>query len=286
MTRRFLRRTLPALAALGLLAAGCRGGYETETLRGEGVREWFLEADGARIEALAVWPAQAEGSLPALLLVHGDRGSAQSHRRDMFQLARQGFYGMSVSLPGFGQSTGPEDLGGPRSVKAILLAVDYLSKQSQVRPGGIAAFGEGLGAAPLMAAAAEDARVRAVAVEEPIYDLAEALPRLPEAQQRRLLRALDGPPGTRPAEYRRRSAREWAPKLQSPLLVIHDPQGRVTPLPQAEALVRAVREGGRAAQLQPARKQSIEFRSASLERWVVPFVRTHLPPEKPLRRVP
>ena len=46
----------PALLASILLLAGCGGGYETKTARGEGVREWFLEFSWGRVEAYAVWP--------------------------------------------------------------------------------------------------------------------------------------------------------------------------------------------------------------------------------------
>ena len=286
MKRRASAALLLALAALWL--AGCRGGYETETLRGEGVREWFLPMDGGRVEALAVWPANAEGPVPALLLVHGDRDSAQTFRRSMFSLARAGIYTMSVSLPGFGESTGPEDFGGPRSVKAILLAVDYLARQSGTRPGGLAIYGEGTGAAPALAAAAQDTRIRVAAVEEPIADLAESFRRLSEAQRGRLLRTAGGPPPGRPGAYKQRSAREWASQLQIPLLVIHSPRNRLTPLAQAQALIQAVQRNGAKGQLRTVQRKSQELdpRRPSLQRWVLPFMKENLPPERPLQRAP
>lgn len=283
----------PAALLLAVLALagglpGCRGGYETETLRREGIREWFFPMEGGRVEALAVWPVNAEGPVPALLLVHGDRDSAQTFRRSMFSLARAGVYAMSVSLPGFGESTGPEDFGGPRSVRAILLAVDYLAKQPEARTGGLAIYGEGMGAAPALAAAAQDPRIRLAAAEEPIADLAESFPRLSDAQRGRLLRTAGGAPPGRPEAYKERSAREWAARLQVPLLVIHSPRNRVTPLAQAEALVQAARRNGQPGQLRTLQRQSQELdpRRPSLARWVLPFMRQHLPREVPLRRAP
>lgn len=275
-----------ALAALGGWLSGCRGGYETETLRGEGVREWFLDLYGARVEALAVWPAEARGALPALLLVHGDRDSGQTFRRAMFAVARAGHYAMSISLPGFGESTGPEDFGGERSVRAIRHAVDYLAAQREVRTGGLALYGEGMGAAPALAAAAQDGRIRLVALEDPIYDLAEAFPRLPDAQRGRLLRILGGPPSERPEGYRERSAKEWAGRLKVPLLVIHGPRDKATSPAQAEALVKTVQGNGFFAQLRPGGRphQELDPRRPALQRWVLPFMKDRLPPEQPLRR--
>ena len=153
---------LPAIFFILIALLGCGEGYETRTKRGGGIKEWFLPLGEGKVEAMAVWPPGG-GRRPALLLVHAATGRAQRFRRAMFDLSRQGVVAMSISLPGFGGSTGPEDFAGPRSVAAVLEAARYLASRRDVS--GIAVYGYGQGATTALIAAIRGTDIRLVAVE-------------------------------------------------------------------------------------------------------------------------
>ncbi|MEE9275336.1 MAG: alpha/beta fold hydrolase [bacterium] len=266
-----------AFLALGaLLLAGCTAGYETRTKAGERIKEWFLPLKGGKVEALALWPAK-EGPHPALLLIHAGQGSAQRFRGAMFDLVRKDLVVMSISLPGFGGSTGPEDFAGPRSVEAVLRAAEYLAEGGGVRPGAIAVYGIGQGAAAALLAAARSPHIRLAAVEGGVYDLEKAYAGLPPGRRVRLRQILGGGPGEVPEAYRIRSPIGRAGKLPSPLLILHARRSRFFPHSQAEALAEALRRaGGEARLITTGRNQESDPKAKSLKRWVLPFLRKQL----------
>jgi len=267
-----------ALALAGLILAACGGGYETVTPRGEGVKEWFLEVPGGRIEALAIWPP-GRGPHPALLLIHAAEGRAQRFRRTMFDLAREGLFTMSISLPGFGESTGPEDFAGPRSVEAVVRAADHLARRSEVRPEALAVYGYGQGAAAALLAAARNPCIRLAAVEDGVYDLEKAFEHLPAAERERLRLLLGATPEQDPEPYRLRSALLRAGEVRGPILIIHSRRARAFPPAQAELLAEALKRQNRPHRLTLSQGASsgLDPKHPSLKRWVVPFMKEHLP---------
>lgn len=204
-----------SLLVSAFLISGCGGGYETKTARGEGIREWFLEFDWGRVEAYAVWPPggglSSGNTWPAILLLHGADARAQRFRRAMLNHARDGFFLMSVSLPGFGASTGPEDFAGPKSVEAALGAIRYLRTRPNVEKDGVFIYGVGQGASTAALAAARSENISALILENGLYEPEKAYVRLSNKQQARMRTAI----GARPRE-------EWRPIERAP------PSGRRT----------------------------------------------------------
>lgn len=267
-----------ALLASVLLLAGCGGGYETKTARGEGVREWFLEFSWGRVEAYAVWPPD-EGRFsgrgrPAILLLHGSNARAQRFRRAMLNHARDGFFLMSVSLPGFGASTGPEDFAGPRSVEAVLGAVRHLGARPNVDKAGVFIYGVGQGASTAALAAAAGGEAAGLILENGFYDMETAYARSSESRRARIRTALGGPPAQRPAAYRERSAIRAAAGIRSPVLLLH---GRKAPYPLggAEAFLKALRAGGGSAELRRVDKPGpfASPGSPNIGKRVIPYAR-------------
>ncbi len=268
--------------ALALLA-GCGGGYETVTSRGEGVKEWFLPLEGGRIEAYAVWPAReawyaAVRRRPALLLLHAAKGRAQRYRRSMFSLARLGLVTMSISLPGFGESTGPADFAGPRSVEAAVRAIDYLAGRRDVMEDGVAIYGYGQGATTALLAAARSRRVRLVAVEDGVYDLGKAYEKLPPTERERLRFITGGTASEKPAAYKLRSPIYGAGRLRGPVLILHSRDNRRFPLLEAENLAAALKNQGHPFRLviTQGRFGAYSLKQESLKKWVIPFMKKHL----------
>lgn len=272
---------LPMAAALLLLAAaGCTAGYETETSRGERLKEWFLPGPRGegRIEAMAIWPAK-EGPHPGLLLLHPASRRAQRFRRAMFSLARQGVVLMSISLPGFGATVGPEDYAGPRTVRAVLRAVAFLRAQPRVREDTIGIFGIGVGAtAAALAAAQEPGKIHLLALQGGVYDLPAAYKQLSPARQERLKAILGGAPTARPKAFRARSPLNVIHRFRGEVLIFHARKSRLYPFSEAQALAARLRETGQKFTLREiSRSEESGSRNKTLGKWVIPALKALAP---------
>ncbi len=273
---------ISALVLAAALVSGCGGGYETVTTRGEGVKEWFLPLQGGRIEANAVWPSHsawfaANKRRPALLLLHAAKGRAQRYRRAMFSLVKQGLVTMSISLPGFGESTGPEDFAGPRSVEAAVRAVKYLAERRDVLENGVAIYGQGQGATTALLTAARSQYVRLVIVEGGVYDLRKAYEKLPPTERERLRFIVGGTAAEKPTAYKLRSPIHKVGRLRGPVMILHSKDNRRFPLSEAEDLAAALRNQGRLFSFVMTEGRLREFNPGhpSLKKWVTPFMKKH-----------
>ena len=259
------------------LLAGCALDHETKTARGEVIREWFMEFPWGRVEAYAVSPPDRGHSpqkrYPAILLLHGADARAQRFRRAMLAHVHDGFIMMSISLPGFGASTGPEDYAGPKSVEAVLGAIRYLSAKVNVRKGGIFVYGIGQGASTAALTAARSANVSGLVLENGFYDLEKTYPHLSQKQKYRIRALLGGTPAQKIETYRERSPILVAGKVKAAVLLLHS-QGRPYPIGGAEAFLKTIEERGGSAELQKIKHQGL-FESLShpnIAKWVIPFV--------------
>ncbi len=270
-----------AALALMLAVAGCGGGYESITTRGDLVKEWHLPLNEGRVEAMAVWPP-GDGPRPALLLIHAGAGRAQRFRRSLFRLSREGLVAMSISLPGFGDSTGPEDFAGPRSVAAVREAVKYLAARRDVLKNGVIIYGYGQGATVALLAALQSPEVALAALETGVYDLARAWVKLPPAMRDRLQATLGGGPNENPPAYRERSPASRAGAFRGPMLIMHSKDARKYPLSESEGLASVLRQAGRPFRFVITRGRLREFHPGhpSIKRWVLPFIRDYLPLER------
>ena len=260
------------------LLVGCATDHEAKTPRGEVIREWFMEFPWGRVEAYAVRPPgggfSPEKRYPAILLLHGADARAQRFRRAMLAHVHDGFIMMSISLPGFGASTGPEDFAGPKSVRAALGAVRYLGTRQSVRKDGIFVYGIGQGASTAALAAARSANISGFILEDGVYDLEKTYALLSQKRKNRMRALLGGTPAQRGKVYRERSPIRVADKIKAPVLLLHS-QGSSYPLSGAKAFLRAIEEKGGIAELQRIKNQS-PFESLThpnIAKRVIPFIR-------------
>ena len=263
------------------LLAGCAVDHETKTARGDVIREWFMEFPWGRVEAYAVRP-HGEGfsppkSYPAILLLHGADARAQRFRRVMLAHVRDGFILMSISLPGFGASTGPEDFAGYRSVEAAMGAVRYLSARENVRKDGVFVYGIGQGASTAALAAARSANISGLILENGFYDLEKAYELLPQKRKNRIRALLGGMSTPNQETYRVRSPIRVAGKVKAAVLLLHSQRGPY-PLGGAEAFLNAIEGNGGSAKLQRIKNQGPleSLTHPNIAKWVIPFIRkTH-----------
>jgi fermentation-respiration switch protein FrsA (DUF1100 family) len=115
-------------------------------------------------------PDGAEGPVPAVV-VAGTWTSVKEQMADRYadQLARRGFAALSFDFTGYGESAGePRDFESPeRKVRDIGAALDFLAGHPAVDEGQLGALGICAGAMYASACAAEDARVRSLALVAP-----------------------------------------------------------------------------------------------------------------------
>ena len=256
----------------------CAAVHETKTARGEVIREWFMPFTWGRVEAFAVWPPDRghlpQRRYPAILLLHGADARAQRFRRAILAHVHDEFFLMSISLPGFGASTGPEDFAGPRSVEAVLGSIHYLITRENVRKDDIFIYGIGQGASVAALSAARSANISGLILENGFYNLEQTYGRLSQKQQNRIRAALGGAPAQTGQAYRERSPFRAVDKIKAPILLLHS-RGEPYPLSDAEAFLQIIRRKGGRAELQRIKKQG-PFESLThpnIANWVIPFIR-------------
>lgn len=282
--KNFSKNFLPGVFFLLIstfLLAGCVAEHETITARGEVVREWFMEFPWGRVETYAVWPPDRghsqQGPYPAILLLHGVDARAQRFRRAMLAHVHDGFILMSISLPGFGASTGPEDFAGPKSVEAAIGAVRYLSTRESVGKNGIFVYGIGQGASTAALAATRSTKITGLILQNGFYDLEKTYALLSQKQKSRIRTLLGGTPAEKEDAYRERSPIRVAGKVKAAVLLLHS-QGGPYPSGGAEGFLKAIEENSGSAELQKIKNQG-PFESLThpnIAKWVIPFIRKML----------
>jgi dipeptidyl aminopeptidase/acylaminoacyl peptidase len=138
-------------------------GLEDFGLVAEAVR--FSSRDGTLLSGWFVPPTRSPA--PAVVLTHGWRRSHAELSPHAALLHRAGFAALVYDQRHRGDSDGAAITMGLREQEDLLAAVDLLCARPEVDAGRLAAFGMSMGGVVTILVAAQDARVRAVAVEAP-----------------------------------------------------------------------------------------------------------------------
>jgi dipeptidyl aminopeptidase/acylaminoacyl peptidase len=199
-----------------------------------------FEIDGKKIEYVFVRGGRPPAPWPGLLVVHGERGNARRLLPFARQAAQTGYSVMLVSLPGYGASEGQHDLMGPASASAVEKAYQIMRSEPDVDSTKVAAWGVSFGAGLVARFAARHPELKAVVLQNGVYDLwAVSRARGAEAT-REFARAA----GNDSAGWRERSALLSGGKVSSPVLMLHDERDPSTPLTQARAYADVLRQAG------------------------------------------
>lgn len=198
----------------------------------------FLTVNGRRVETV-LFPA-ARDSAPGLLVVHGRDANARTLMRTAMRLATLGYTAMLVSVPGYGQSEGPEDYAGPATVQAVGAALDKLKATAGVDAKRVGAWGISTGAAAVTLLAQKRTDLKATVAQSGFYDLwavyrALTAPDLRES----VVRAA----GTDSSAWRARSA-ALDPGKPTAVLILHGEKDVNVPAQQAHGFVEALKARG------------------------------------------
>jgi uncharacterized protein len=173
-------------------------------------------SEGQRLDGDLYLPQDAgEEPLPAVVACSGYQGLKDIHpARFARALVRHGYAVLAFDYRGFGRSDGPRGRLVPQEqVEDVLAAVSFLQTRAEVDAGRIGLIGWGLGGGVVVAAAADDERVRAVAALNAVGDACRATRHMhTDETWRELLRRID--------HDRRRRALSGTSELVDPFDVV------------------------------------------------------------------
>jgi pimeloyl-ACP methyl ester carboxylesterase len=132
-----------------------------------------IPAAGGQVEVVTV-RAESEAKAPGILLVHAEGSSARRELRAAEALSKHGYHVVTMSLPGFGGSSGRRAFTGKAASAATKAALDKLASTPGVDAARLALWTSSLGAIPALNLAADDARVGATVVSAGVFDLSPA----------------------------------------------------------------------------------------------------------------
>src|SRR6266436_5466393 len=123
-----------------------------------------------RAKAVELFWAKPEGNGPfsAILFIHGHQepsrpgGSVYAKTGRLALMAKRGFVAAAMSQPVYGNSAGPPDFCGPFTQQAAFAALDFLRRETFVKPGKVALFGYSRGAIVAAMVATQDSALATV----------------------------------------------------------------------------------------------------------------------------
>src|ERR1700693_679030 len=140
-----------------------------------------------QIEGYVVKSPEA-GRLPAVLVLNGGEGDARQCVVKNGDLAAiLGIQVACLSIPGYGQSSGPSRLVGPQAGEAARHALDLLAQRDDVDPSRMAVWGVADGAVAAGLLMDYDKRPKSLILQSGAYDMVKLWP---EASMRTKLRML------------------------------------------------------------------------------------------------
>lgn len=133
-------------------------------------RRVTFPSEGETLTGVLFTPPDPPGRLPAVVVAGGQTCVKEQMAQPYAErLAARGCAALAFDFRGFGESTGvPRDYESPaRKVEDVRNALTFLAGQPDLDPGRLAALGIGVGAGYAAVAAAEDPRLRALALVAP-----------------------------------------------------------------------------------------------------------------------
>ena len=196
-----------------------------------GEREILSQASSFRVGEMAAW---SWGEGPVVLLVHGWNGRATQLGAFVFPLVEHGYRVVAFDAPGHGDSPGHQ-MSLPELADSIRRVAEHVGDVY-----GVVAHSMG-GAATTLALSDGLEIERAVFISPPsnpqvFLDFFSRAVGISEDVQQRVQRRLEGRVGRRLSDMR---ADEIAPRMNIPLLVIHDEDDAFVPLQYGRSIANA-----------------------------------------------
>jgi predicted esterase len=182
-----------------------------------------------------------QGRRPGLLVLNGGESNVEQCVKMSQGIAAMGIQVACVSIPGYGNSSGPSRFVGQPSVLASRKALDLLAGRNDVDASRLAVWGLGHGAVAAGLLMDYDTRPRALILESGCYDPLSLWPTAPLRTKLSILREVW--PSKRILQERSVMA-HLPSKLDISVLIMHGQQDNRMPVGQAVKLADALRERG------------------------------------------
>lgn len=243
---------VPMLRIFGIIVAmhlsGCSkaAGVQPTTIghpnEPSAVVEYFVERPTGR------------GPWPTVVFLHGHQrpmrrigGRAFADWGVLRKFAGKGYLAVSISLPGYGGSSGPEDFAGPFTQDAVKGVLAKLKADRQAIPTKILLQGVSLGAVTSALVAAEDHDIVGLVLISGLYDLPAFFDQERSVGALAVKASAYQLTGGSQAALRSRSALFKASEIRATTLIINGAKDDRTDAQQATNFAAAIRAHGRRA---------------------------------------
>jgi dienelactone hydrolase len=257
-----------ALAAFALAAVTARSAPETLPDIA-GATNVPVPGVGVMLGGYLFQPSMRKAQMPALLLLHGNPGSAEDLEPAARNLAERGYVALALSMRGFPGSGGQDDCGARQADDAVE-ALHWLARQPGVDRSRLGVLGYGQGAQVALLAAARSSLLRAVVAYSPITDVARWAQTTAYQPARDYVTQVCQPHGLSSV-----SPLFHSPTMSAPVLLIHGAADDRVPPSQSELMHEALQGGGRFSELHLLPEVGHELTDDELEQtwpWVAGFL--------------
>jgi len=181
---------------------------------------------------LKVFMAKPEGKapLPAVLVNHGGGGMEILYEGMCIKLAEGGYAAAAMTFRGYPGSEGRQEYG-KGEIEDVLNLVAYLRSQDFIDGGRIGMFGYSRGALNTLLSCERGGDFRAVVLWAVPVDMVAHHALNPFIED-----LIGGSPHELPQEYRIRSAINFVPSIDCPILIVHGEEDEVIPVKHAYML--------------------------------------------------
>lgn len=240
-----MHRILGFLIVTVLLLGGCN---KTAATPSSIIRH--PDRHNATVEYFAELPV-GRGPWPTIVFLHGQQGPMERIGGKVFvnwnmlrRFANKGYLAVSVSLPGYGKSTGPEDFAGPFTQNAVKAVLTDLITERQAKPGKIVLQGVSLGAVTAALVASQNQDVQGLVLISGLYDLPAFFARPKTSNAMAIKAALIQQTGGSEKALQSRSALAEAANIHAATLILNGAKDDRTDPAQAQQFAAAINASG------------------------------------------
>lgn len=243
-----MRRIRQIAFCIVLLLAGCS---RPPLARAETIAH--PDNGAARVEYFVSRPS-GDGPRPTIIFLHGYQSPDARLGGKVFvdwgvldRFAKEGYVAASVSLPGYGGSSGPEDFAGPYTQHAVEAVIKTLVAEGYASRDKVLIQGVSLGAVTAALVAAHDPDVAGLVLISGLYDFPAYFAHPSSLGALGVKARLVAQTGGGEDALRARSALPLAPDIKASTLILNGAQDDRTDPEQARRFAQAISaHGGRA----------------------------------------
>ena len=190
------------------------------------------------------------GPWPAIILLHGHQDWPRAGGKDFVSwgvlddFANRGYLAVSISQPGYGNSTGPADFCGPLTQHAVAAVIARLRVDGYVKANRLLIQGVSRGAMVAGLLASQDTGIGGVVMISGAYDLPEYVRQAKSPMQKSVVDALISETGGSEQALRSRSVLYFAQNFRAPALILNGAKDDRTDPKQALRLAEAINTHG------------------------------------------